>query len=143
MMYPLPVFHFQVDWGGARGGFTEVSGLDIEVEAIEYREGSSPVYSPIKVPGLRKHANIVLKRGIVSGDNEFFTWLTTTTRLNQVERRDVIIKLLDDEHQPVVIWKVRSAWVTKLVGPSLKADANEVAIESMELAHEGLTIEHD
>jgi phage tail-like protein len=140
MTHPLPVFQYEVDWGGTRTGFSEVSGLDIEVQSIEYREGNSREYSAIKMPGLRKYENITLKRGIVPGDNEFFNWLETA-RLNQVERRDITISLLNEEHTPVMVWKVRNAWVTKLVGPHLDATANEIAIESIELAHDGLSIE--
>lgn len=142
MRNPLPVFHFEVDWGGTRTGFTDVSGLDIEIPAIEYREGNNPVYSASKMPGIPKYNNITLKRGIVPGDNEFFDWLDTAS-LNQVERRDVVIKLLNDEHSPVMVWKVRNAWVTKLEGPQLNSTANEVAIETIELAHEGISIENE
>ena len=141
MIDPLPVFHFSVDWGGARSGFSEVSGLDIAIEPIEYREGSSPSYAVTRMPGLAKYGNVVLKRGIVPGDNELFDWFSTA-RLNKVERRDVRIALLNEEHEPVVVWKVHNAWVTKIEGPGLKATGNEVAIESMELAHDGISIEH-
>jgi len=140
MTYPLPVFHFQVDWGGTRMGFSEVSGLDIEVQPIEYREGNSPEYSTMKMPGLKKYGNITLKRGIMPADNEFFDWLNTVG-LNQVERRDITISLLNEDHEPVMTWKAQDAWVTKLDGPVLNATANEVAIESLEIAHEGLTVE--
>ena len=90
--YPIPVNHFQVEWGGTRIGFSEVSGLNIEVPIIEYREGASPVYSPLKMPGSMKYSNIVLKRGIMPSDNEFFDWLNTI-RLNQVERRNLVISV--------------------------------------------------
>lgn len=139
--YPLPAFHFQVDWGGSKLGFSEVSGLNIEQQVIEYRDGLSPEYSTIKMPGIRKYGNITLKRGIIKSDNEFFDWLNTT-KMNTIERRDMIIKLLDEEHNPVVIWSVKNAWPTKIDAPSLKADGNEVAIESIEIAHEGIKIEN-
>lgn len=141
MTYPQPVFHYLVDWGGTRTGFSEVSGLDIEVQSIEYREGNNPEYAPLKMPGIPKYGNVTLKRGIITGDNELYGWLSTTA-LNKVERRAVTIHLLDESHEPVVTWKLRNAWVTKLEGPTLNATANEVAIETVELAHEGLTIEH-
>ena len=140
--YPLPTFHFTVDWGGKRIGFSEVSGLTIENSVIEYREGSSPEYSSIKMPGIRKFSNITLKRGVVKSDNEFFKWLSTI-KLNKVERRDLTISLLNEEHQPVMVWKVRNAFPVKLEGPILKASGNEVAIESIEIAHEGLEIENE
>lgn len=142
MAYPLPVFHFIVNWGGTQVGFSEVSGLNIESQVIEYRDGASPEYSSRKMPGLRKYANITLKRGIMKSDNEFYKWLNTT-KLNTVERRDLIISLLNEEHEPVMSWKVVNAFPVKVEGPGLKATGNEVAIESIELAHEGLSIEND
>ncbi|MGD8777793.1 MAG: phage tail protein [Ignavibacteria bacterium] len=139
--YPLPVFHFQVQWGGTNLGFAEVSGLNIEVQMIEYRDGLSPVYSSIKMPGIPKYGNITLKRGVLPTDNEFYDWLNTT-KLNKVERRDLTISLLNENHEPVMTWKAVSAFPVKIEGPGLKATGNEVAIESIEVAHEGLTIEN-
>lgn len=138
--YPLTKFHFLVEWGGTRIGFTEVSGLSIENDVVEYRDGASPEYSKIKMPGMRKFSNITLKRGTFAGDNEFYKWLDTIT-LNKVERRDLTISLLNENHEPVVVWKVRSAFPVKVQSTDLKADGNEVAIEQIDLAHEGLTIE--
>ena len=138
--YPMPGYHFKVDWGGTRIGFSEVSGLNIEVQAIEYREGSDPDYSAIKMPGLKKYGNITLKRGIIAGDNEFFDWLNTIS-LNQVERRDLVITLLNENHEPAMVWKARNAFPVKIEGPGLNATGNEVAIEMLEVAHEGLSIE--
>lgn len=140
MKYPLSNFHFQVEWGGERVGFSEVSGLNIEFEAIEYREGADPVYHVRKMPGLEKYANIVLKRGIIKGDNDFFNWIRTI-KMNEVERRDLTISLLDEEHNPAVTWKVKSAWPVKYSGPELNSRGHEVAIETLELAHEGITVE--
>lgn len=140
--YPLPVFHFNVEWGGTRVGFSEVSGLTQENQVIEYRDGSFPEYSSIKMPGLRKFNNITLKRGIVKSDNELFKWLSTI-KLNKVERRDLVISLLNEEHQPVMVWKVQNAFPVKVEGPALKATGNEVAIESIEIAHEGLEVQND
>ncbi len=137
---PMPAYHFIVEWGGTRLGFTEVSGLDIATDVVEYREGADPNQDAHKMPGLRKYANISLKRGIMKGDNDFFNWMKTIN-LNQVERRDVVIKLLNENHEPVMIWKAKNAFPVKLTGPVLNAKSNEVAIEELELAHEGLTIE--
>lgn len=139
--YPLPVFHFQVEWGGTKIGFSEVSGLNIETQVIEYRDGTNPGYSAIKMPGIPKYGNITLKRGILPDDNEFYDWLNTT-QLNKVERRDMIISLMNEDHEPVMSWKVQSAFPVKIEGPGLKSTGNEVAIESIEVAHEGLTIEN-
>ena len=140
--YPLVKFHFQVDWGGTKIGFTEVSGLDVESEVVEYREGSSREYSKLKMPGMQKYSNITLKRGTFKSDNEYFKWWNTV-KLNTIERRDVTISLLNENHEPVVTWKIKNAWPNKIQSTDLKADGNEVAIESMELVHEGLTIQND
>src|SRR5687767_10554300 len=130
-IYPLPVFHFQVEWGGSRIGFTEVSGLSVENQPIEYREGNSPEYHKIKMPGMQQFSNISLKRGITKGDNELFLWLNTVS-LNNIERRDLTISLLNESHEPVVVWKVKNAWPTKVEGPTLNSTGNEVAVESAE-----------
>jgi phage tail-like protein len=139
--YPLPKFHFVVEWSGARIGFTEVSGLDAETEVIEYREGSSPEYSKLRMPGMQKYSNITLKRGTFASDNEFFEWWKSTRTLASPQRRDLIISLLNEEHQPVFVWKIKNAFPTKVQATDLKAEGNEVAIETLELAHEGIEIE--
>ncbi len=138
-IYPLPKFHFSIDWGGTRVGFTEATGLDKQTEVIEYREGNSPHFSKIKMPGLQKYSNITLKRGTIDGDVDYYTWVNTIN-LNQVERRNVTIHLLDETHSPVISWKVINAWPVKVQASDLKADGNEVAIETLELAHEGLEV---
>ncbi len=140
--YPLVKFHFQVEWGGTKIGFTEVSGLDVETEVVEYRHGASPEYSKVKMPGMQKYSNLTLKRGTFATDNEYFTWWNTV-KLNTIERRDITISLLNEEHEPVITWKVKNAWPTKVQSTDLKADGNEVAIESMEIVHEGLTIQNE
>lgn len=139
--YPIPKFHFQVEWGGSKIGFTEVSGLDVEREVIEYRDGSSPEYSKLKMPGLTKFSNITLKRGSFKKDNDFYSWWIVN-KLESVERRDVTISLLNEEHEPVITWKVKNAWPSKIQPTDLKSDDNSIAIETMELVHEGLTIEN-
>jgi phage tail-like protein len=144
--YPLPKFHFEVNWGGTRMGFTEVTGLEFETEVIEYREGNSPVYSKFAQPGLHKLTHVTLKRGTVIEDFEFFKlWRETakfqeSNKIKKVFRRDVTIKLLNEEHQPIISWTLTNAWPTKITSTDLKADGNEVAIETMELVHEGLSI---
>lgn len=140
--YPLPVFHYQVEWGGVSLGFSEVSGLSVETQMIEYRDGASPVYSTIKMPGIPKFGNITLKRGVLPANNEYFEWWNTV-KLNTIERRDITVSLLNEDHEPVMVWKIQNAWPTKVDGPSLKADGNEIAIESIELVHEGLTIQNE
>lgn len=141
--YPLPNFHFMVEWGGTRIGFTEVSGLDFETEVIEYREGSSKIYNKTRQPGLTKYSNVILKRGVILKDLEFYEhWKKTYffQEGNQKFRRTVTIKLLDEEHKPIITWQLINAWPCKMSSPELKADSNEIAIETMELVHEGLSI---
>src|SRR4030095_6444876 len=139
--YPIPVFHFTVDWGGTYVGFSEVSGLTQEIQVIEYRDGKSPDYNTVKMPGLRKVTNIVMKRGISKGDNEFFKWLNTV-KLNTIDRKDLTISLLNENHEPVMTWKAHNAFPVKVEGPGLKSSGNEVAVESIELAHEGLVLQN-
>ncbi len=139
--YPSLVFHFRVEWGGTSVSFTEVSGLTQELQAVDYRTGDSPDYSMVKMPGLRKYNNITLKRGITKSDNEFFLWLNTV-KLNDIERRDITVSLLNEKHEPVMVWTAHNAFPVKVEGPGLKASGNEVAIESIEIAHEGLVLQN-
>ncbi|MFK7971337.1 MAG: phage tail protein [Bacteroidia bacterium] len=140
--YPLPKFHFQVEWGGTKIGFTEVSGLEVETQVIEYRDGASPEYHKTKMPGMQQYGNITLKRGTFAADNEYYDWWNTV-KLNTIERRDITISLLNENHEPTVVWKVKNAWPTKVTSTDLSADGNEVAIETLEIAHEGLTMQNE
>ena len=140
--YPLSKFHFSVDWGGTRIGFTEISGFEITNDVIEYREGSDPEYRKIKMPGQRKFSNIIMKRGIFKSDNDFYNWFNTIN-LNTVERRDITISLLDETHAPVVVWKVQNAWPARIISTNLKAECNEPAIEILEIVHEVLVIQNN
>jgi phage tail-like protein len=145
--YPIPKFHFKVEWGNDfRMGFTEVSGLDFETEVIEYREGDSKKYNKLKQPGLTKFSNITMKRGAFEGDFDYYTLWKKTYMFQEGNdtgsqyRRTVNIKLLNEKHEPIITWVLENAWPSKVQSTDLKADANEVAIETMELVHEGLTI---
>ncbi len=141
--YPLPKLHFQVEWNEGNENdlrFTEVSGLTVETEKIEYRDGYSREYSKVSMPGMQKFSDITLKRGTFKGQATFYEWYDTIA-LNTVERRNVTIKLLNEEHQPEVVWTLKNAWPLKVEGTDLKADGNEVAIETLVIAHEGLTTE--
>lgn len=140
-IYPLPSFHYSVSWEGKDLGFSEVSGLTMETQVIEYRDGLSKQYGPMKMSGIPKVSNITLKRGIIPKNNSFFKWINSTA-LNKPQRQTLTINLLNESHEPVVTWTVDKAWPVKVEGPSLKATGNEVAIESIEIAHEGLKIEN-
>jgi phage tail-like protein len=139
--YPIPVFHFSVSLnGGTAIGFSEVSGLSQEVQAIEYRDGlMSYTTLPLKRPGLKKASNITLKKGIVMQDDSFYNWLNNNGNPG-VDRQTLTITLLNDENTPVFVWTISEAWPVKIDGPGLKATGNEIAIESIELVHEGITV---
>ena len=136
--YPLPRFHFQVDWGGSKISFTEVTGLVIEREKIEYRHSDSKDFHKIAQPGLGKLTNLTLKRGKFESDTEFNAWFDEVSDDRANTRRDVIIRLLNEKHNPVAAWKASRCFVVKVSAPDLKSDANELAIESAEVAHDGL-----
>jgi len=138
--YPLPRFHFSVDFGGTIMNCAEVTGLSVELDVIEYRDGNSQVFSTQKMSGLRKAGDITLKKGVFMSDNQYYQWFDLV-KMNTPERKDVTISLLDEDHNPVMTWKLLNAWPKKVSSPDLKSDASEVAIETIELAHEGLTIE--
>ena len=90
---------------------------------------------------MQKFGNITMKRGIFQGDNDYYKWWNTVA-LNTIERRDVTISLLNENHEPVVVWKVKNAWPSKVQSTDLKSDDNGVAIETIELAHEGLVMQN-
>ncbi len=145
--FPIPKFHFQVEWGeGFRIGFTEVSGLDFETEVIEYRAGDSKKYNKTAQPGLTKYSAVTLKRGTFEGDFDFFKLWKQSYYFQEGNvtgskyRRTITIKLLNEGHEPIITWQLENAWTKKVQSTDLKADANEVAIETMEIVHEGLTI---
>ena len=135
----LTKFRFEVDWGGTKIGFSEVSGLNVETELIEYRDGKTPGDAKLKQAGLKKYGNVTLKRGMFRSDNEFFAWWKET--FEDKYKREVTIKLLNESGDPVVSWSLQEAWPVKVDSTDLKADGNEIAIESIELAHEGLKLE--
>jgi phage tail-like protein len=142
-IYPLPKFHFRVTWGEGRIAFTEVSGLDFETEVIEYRSGDSKNYNKTAQPGLTKYSHVTMKRGTFLNDYDYFKlWIKTGyfQEQNATYRTTVIIDLLNEQHQPVITWHLLNAWPSKIQSTDLKADANEVAIETMEWVHEGLVI---
>lgn len=139
--WPLPKFYFTVETDSlAEATFQEVSGLDTEAQPIEYRHGNSPVFSTIKMPGLVKVSNITLKKGIFVNDNKFYDWYANI-KMNIIKRETVVISLLDETGAPKMVWTLNNAWPTKVTGTDLKSDGNEVAVETLELAHEGLKIE--
>jgi len=138
--YPIPRLHFQVKWGGAKISFTEVTGLVMEREKIEYRHSDSKDFNKISMPGLVKLSNITLKRGKFEGDFDYNTWADQVANERVENRRDVTIALLNEKHETVAAWTATRCFPVKISAPDLKSDANEAAIESLEIAHEGLKL---
>ena len=140
MTYPMTGFNFIVEIDGLNSiAFTEVSGLSAAVEVIEYREGSSPESIAAKLPGLTKFSNVTLKRGIAKGNNDFYQWFTSSRQ--KADRRNVAIKLLDEERNEVMRWLLTNAFPAKIAYTGLNALSSEVAFEELELAYETLTVE--
>ena len=142
---PYPGLNFEVilngvsdDGGAVKGSFAEVSGLESEIPAIEYRNGSEDI-TMRKIPGLVKHVNVVFKRGVI-GDLAFWNWVVEAMN-GKVRRVEGSILLLDENRQEVMRWNIKRAWPTKYTGPGLNAKNNEIAMETLEVAHEGLTID--
>jgi phage tail-like protein len=142
---PYPAYNFEVvvigisdDGKAVRGSFMEVSGLEVEVALIEYRNGSENT-TLRKIPGLKKFSNIVLKFGI-TGDLTFWNWMVKSIN-GQVQRANGSVILLDENRQEAIRWNFARAWPCKYKASPLNAKGNEVAIETLELCHEGLSID--
>ena len=131
---PYRNFNFLVEIDGiTQAGFSDVTGFDITVEPIEYREGGQ-VTSARKIPGMAKYGNITLKRGITDSA-ELYEWLRQVAT-GVIERRNGSIILLDLDGQEKLRWNFFEAWPTKWDGPDFSAKGNEVAIETLELVVE-------
>lgn len=139
--WPMPKFRFEVDLGSELKGvaFQEVSGMDVENQVIEYRKSNSPLFSVQKMPGIAKYSNITMKRGVFVNDNTFWNW-HAEIKMNTVKRRTVLIKLLDEQGKVTMQWQLDNAWPTKITSTDLKSDGNEVAVDTLEIAHEQITI---
>jgi phage tail-like protein len=137
---PYRSFNFLLLFDGVSlGGFSEVSGLTAEADAVDYREGNEKRNHVRKLIGLCKSANITMKRGYAL-DKAMWIWYGSTLK-GKPDRRNVTILLLNEAREPVLSWHAENAWPNKIEGPSFKASGNEVAMESVELVHEGLTID--
>jgi phage tail-like protein len=138
---PYPGFNFLVELGATENtaGFSEVHIGAAHIQLIEYREGADRVNSVRKLPGLTRYDNVVLKRGL-TGTTALWAWFDQV-RDGDAERRDVRITLLDEQRNAVARWLLRRALPVKYEAPALRATGNEVAIETLELAHERLEFE--
>ena len=137
MAYPHGRFRYKVEIDGLEaGGFSEVTGFDASVDVMEYREGDM-VQTPMKIPGLKKYGNITLKQGLADS-MVLYEWIAEGVS-GAVQRKTITITLLDEEENPAASWQVINAWPTKYTAPDFNATSSEVAIETLEIAHEGMT----
>ncbi len=136
--YPLPVYNYRVDIDGESVSFSEVSGLELAFETHTYKEsfteggksGPNIMYMPSQIQAV----TITLKKGFVTSKSirVFYDWINSVS-LNQVDKKDIVVHLLDETGSTVVSWKVIDAFPTKLTAPTFDANSNDVAIETMEL----------
>jgi phage tail-like protein len=134
---PYRNFRYRVEVEGLeQAGFSEVSGFEATFDVVEYREGNE-VITPRKLPGLIKYGNITLKWG-TTDSMELYDWLQECAE-GTVERKTITIIALDEEGSDVATWQVIEAWPCKYTAPNFNGTGNEVALELLEFAHEGLT----
>ena len=137
---PFRAYNFAIEIDGVpSGAFSEVSGLYAEGVAVDYREGTDLQRNVRKLVGLRKYTNLMLKRGYTP-DSALWKWYNNIMN-GEPDRRNVTIVLMNEARESVLRWHAENAWINKIEGPAFKASGNEVAMESVELVHEGLTLE--
>jgi phage tail-like protein len=135
--YPFLNFNFAVEIEGmVHAGFSEVSGLQVEIEVQEYREGGVNEFTHKRAGPTKYPSNLVLKKGITAV-HELWDWYWQVTQ-GIIERRNLSVLLMDTTGQEQRRWNFEQAYPVKWVGPDLRASANEVAVESLEFAHKGL-----
>ena len=136
---PFRTFNFRIEIDGLTvGSFRECSGLMADGNSVEYREGTDMARTVRKLIGLQTYGNITLKRGYTP-NRELWTWYTNIVN-GQADRRNGTIVLMDESRADVMRWDVENMWIKKIEAPSFNATANEVAMESVEIVHEGLTL---
>jgi phage tail-like protein len=134
---PFRSYRFRVEIDGIqRAGFRECAGLDSTQDPVEYREGTEGL-TVRKLLGLNKYSNISLKWG-VADDKEIWEWRKQAADGKLEKRKNVAIILVDQAGEDAIRWNIREAWPTKWTGPSFNATGNEVAIDTLEIAHEGV-----
>ncbi|WP_130734442.1 phage tail protein [Flavobacterium sp. J27] len=144
--YPLPIYNYRVDINGESISFSEVSGLELSFETFTYKEsyasGGKVGPNIMYMPGQIQPVTISMKKGLVKGKSipVFYNWINAI-QLNQVEKKDIVVHLLDETGATVVSWKVIDAFPTKLTAPSFDANSNDVGIESMDLMAYRVTME--
>ena len=137
---PYRAYNFVLEIDGVpKGAFSEVGGLTAEGDSVDYREGTDVQPNVRKLVAMRKFSNITLKRGYTA-DKSLWQWYVNIFN-GVADRRNVTIVLMNERREPVLRWNAENAWINKIEGPALKASSNDVAMESLELVHEGLTLE--
>lgn len=147
-LYPIPVYNYKVEINGEIIGFSEVSGLNITVETSTYKESKTSEPGPgpnvFHMPAQGSAVNVTLKKGLVKGKSMvmFYEWINSV-RINQVEKKDITVRLGDEEGNAVFSWKLIDAFPTKLDAPSFDSNSNDVAIESLEVMASALFMEEN
>lgn len=140
-VYVPPVaFSFRVDIDGAEGdtSFQEVSGLQVELETEDVVEGGQNRYVH-KLPVRTRYANLMLKRGVVTGASSFGKWVTQAMSRGLVRQNDaktIVVKLLDEKQSPLVTWKIFGAYPLRWEHSGLHSMNSEVLTESIELTYQ-------
>jgi phage tail-like protein len=129
-------FYVEIE-GNPQAVFTEVSGLQVEMQCFDYQEGGNNGFVH-RLPGPVKVSNITLKRGLTTS-NEFFIWCMEVAS-RRVSRRHVSVLLYDTMGHSVVRWNFQNAYPVKWVGPQFTSTSGSTAIETLELAHDGLEL---
>lgn len=137
---PLVKFPFRVTIENMQFNFQEVTGIQQEQQVVEYRGGNSKVYSPVKMPGLKKYGNVTMKKGVVSNTKVVADYLNQIKGGNQGKRSKVTIELLDENGKVAMTWFLSNAWAVKMTKSEAKASDREISIDYIEFAHEGMTI---
>jgi phage tail-like protein len=136
-------FHFQVQWDGMDMFFQEVSGLDMETEPIEYRQGASSPRSP-KMPGLIRCGTVTLKKGVFTADKRFYDFLNQS-RTDTAECMPVTISLIcgneNENNSAAMRWTLSGARPGKITGSELTPDGKKIRVESLEIMHTGITVD--
>jgi phage tail-like protein len=136
---PLQAGNFLVSIQGITASvFSEVSGLEASIEVVDYRTGDLKENTAQKLPGLNRYSNITLKRGLTQ-DLSLWAWIDNALK-GTLNRASISITLLDHADNPVLTWELKNAWPCRWSGPALVANSGEVAIETLEICHEGLEL---
>lgn len=138
-IWPMVKFQFRVTFDNMELLFQEVTGLNAEAQVIEYRGANNKAFAPVKMPGIQKFGNVTLKKGMFKGDTALWQQFTSV-KMNTYKKSTIIISLLDESNDVAMSWSLTNAFPSKITITDMKADANEAAVESMEITHEGLTL---